>query len=109
MHTHSTVVDETMKEHEFWERYGPVETPGQEGQGSYLMDYNDVKDLDAHSVWTVVEGEDGIWVIAAGFHIVNKLGYLVTEKPWVSGGETGYYQDPDDYEDMLEEDANING
>lgn len=30
-------------------------------------------------VWTVVEGDDDNWYISQGFHLVNRIGYLVTE------------------------------
>lgn len=94
-----------MWEAEFWDRFVPIETPGQEGNGSYLREYADVKDLDNHYVWTVMEGDDGTWVTDAGFHVVNKIGYLVTQNPWVTGTESGYYDDPESYEDMRAEDA----
>lgn len=100
-----TVSDETMGEAEFWERYVPIETPGQEGNGSYLREYADVKGLDNHYVWTVVEGDDSTWVIDAGFHVVNKIGYLVTRNPWVTGMESGYYMDPEDFDELREEEA----
>ena len=98
---------ETLGEEAFWERYEPLEVPGQEGNGSYLREHEDVKDLDIHYVWTVVEGDDGSWVIDAGFHVVNKIGYLVTRNPWVLGTETGYYMDPDDFDELREEDARM--
>jgi hypothetical protein len=37
-------------------------------------------------VWTVVD-VDGELCIIAGFHFVNRFGYIITEKEWVSGGE----------------------
>ena len=36
-------------------------------------------------VWTVVEtsdDSDGTWYALPGYHAVNKIGYVVTEKPW---------------------------
>lgn len=32
-------------------------------------------------VWTVLEGGSGKWYISEGFHLVNRVGYLVTEVP----------------------------
>ncbi len=32
-------------------------------------------------VWTVVDA-DGKWYIAQGYHYVNRVGYLITEKPF---------------------------
>ena len=39
-------------------------------------------------VWTVVEGEDGNWWALTGFHIVNRLFYLVSEQEWTDA-DTG--------------------
>lgn len=39
-------------------------------------------DVDQHHIWTVVDG-DGIYMnIVSGIHIINRLGYFVTEVPW---------------------------
>jgi len=32
-------------------------------------------------VWTVVEGDNGKWYITNGIHYVNRVVYLITEKP----------------------------
>lgn len=47
-----------------------------------LFEYEAVKDLPLNTVWTVVEGDNDDWIAIPGFHIVNKLGYVLTEKPW---------------------------
>lgn len=51
-----------------------------------LMDdqfqHEEVKDLPVNQVWTVVEGDSGKLYAQTGFHIVNKLHYVVTEEPW---------------------------
>lgn|GEM_PF-4297747 len=45
-------------------------------------------DVIAHPlnfVWTVIESgddADGNWYASPGYHIVNKLGYVLTLKPW---------------------------
>jgi len=33
-------------------------------------------------VWTVVDGDDGDMYAIPGYHIVNKVGYVITENPW---------------------------
>jgi hypothetical protein len=56
------------------------------GDGDTLVDGDtpgDVETLDAAGddhVWTVLDGDEGI-TISAGRHFVNRLGYVVTEKP----------------------------
>jgi len=39
----------------------------------------------ANRIWTIVDA-DGDDVIQAGFWTVNRIGYIVTEKPWVKEG-----------------------
>lgn len=36
---------------------------------------------DPTAVWTYVDGDDGSTVIINGYHIVNRIGYFVTEIP----------------------------
>jgi hypothetical protein len=38
-------------------------------------------------IWTIMDGDDGNLFIGAGYHLVNRIGYLITEKPWVTGDE----------------------
>ena len=50
-----------------------------------------VRNTDPKRVWTIVEGDESLWVIA-GFHIVDRLGYLITQTPWTSDAETYLYE-----------------
>jgi hypothetical protein len=34
------------------------------------------------NIWTIIDNEDGDLVVIAGFHIVNRLGYLITPELW---------------------------
>jgi len=34
------------------------------------------------NIWTIVDNEDGELIIIAGFHFVNRLGYLITPEAW---------------------------
>jgi len=38
---------------------------------------------DYHQVWTLID-ESGDTYIIPGYHIVNRLGYFLTKKPWTS-------------------------
>ena len=52
-------------------------------------------------VWTVVESgddDDGSWYAIPGFHIVNKLGYVITEKRWDDESQNAIYF-LDDFDD----------
>jgi hypothetical protein len=37
-------------------------------------------------VWTIVEGDEGHRYLSAGFHLVNRVGYFLTAKPWKNSG-----------------------
>lgn len=38
--------------------------------------------LSPLNVWTMVEGDEGDWYVSQGFHLVNRIGYFVTEVPF---------------------------
>jgi len=50
-----------------------------------LFDYRDVVDKSRANVWTIVESGDDLdetWYALPGFHFVNRLGYVMTARPW---------------------------
>lgn len=68
-----------MSSSTFERRYGSVA----DAQGSTMRQYHEVKDLDLHHVWSVTEGDNGRdWYLSPGFHVVNMMGYVVSERPW---------------------------
>lgn len=85
-----------MTEDEFWEQYSPVqnhlvgdcsfdgcmfETYGEELQ--YV-----ISKVDEQIVWTILDGtENDKMYIASGYHLVNRIGYLITEKPYTKDME----------------------
>lgn len=75
-----------------------------------FFEYEDVKNMDIHYVWTVVEtgGDDRSWYASPGFHVVNKLGYVVTAKPWTTGDEEAvwFLYDFDDDDEDSEDNEN---
>jgi len=34
-------------------------------------------------VWTIIEGDNDTMYYISGFHLVNRLGFLITEKEWL--------------------------
>lgn len=47
-----------------------------------LLEFEDVQGHDQHHVWTItIDGGDNLYA-SPGFHIVNRLGYITTERPW---------------------------
>jgi hypothetical protein len=35
-------------------------------------------------IWTLIDGDDGRVYTVAGLHFVNRIGHIITEKPWES-------------------------
>jgi hypothetical protein len=46
-----------------------------------------VRKQEPKKIWTIVDGDNGNLFYMAGFHTVNRIGYFVTEVPWVTGDE----------------------
>ena len=79
-----------LTEDEFEAKFKPVENLEQD-QGTYQFDAYDEKDsgflqfmatnYPAH-VWTRIDGDDGRLYTINGWHIVDRIDYLVTEVPW---------------------------
>jgi len=82
-------------------KYTPVENPrGDLGWGfddkchlfdTFGSDLDFVKKQKSDHVWTLVDGDDGTPMLVAGFHFVNRVGYVVTKEPWTDEGE--FYED----------------
>jgi hypothetical protein len=77
-----------LHEDTFYEFFVPYRHPkaahdiwGGHGLETYGDDLELVRSLDQNHVWTVVESgcDDDFW-ITPGFHYVNRICYLVTEK-----------------------------
>ena len=50
-----------------------------------LFQFDDIRNQPLDHVWTVVDSgddSDGNWYAQPGFHVVNKLGYVMTRRPW---------------------------
>jgi hypothetical protein len=54
---------------------------GGHGLENFGKDFELVRRLNPHCVWTVVDGEHGEQWITPGIHYVNRICYLVTEVP----------------------------
>ena len=37
-------------------------------------------------VWTIIESDEKMYIVA-GFHYINRVGYMITEEAWSSGDE----------------------
>ena len=54
---------------------------GGHGLETFGKDLKIVRGQNPAYVWTVVDGESGNQWITTGFHYVNRICYLITEKP----------------------------
>lgn len=63
-----------------------------------LFEFDQVKDHPVNTVWTVVDTDENHWIAVPGFHIVNKLGYVLTTKPWTDDSIEAFW-----FEDDLED------
>jgi len=43
-----------------------------------------VRQQATENIWTIIEGDDGELYTIAGFHFVNRIGFLLTKDPWES-------------------------
>lgn len=54
---------------------------------TFGLELDAVAAADPACVWTIVDGEcDRLWLLS-GCHVVNRLGYLITERPWAGEGQ----------------------
>lgn len=91
--------NEHISEDELWEKWGVI----LKADGA-MFDHDDVKDHPLEHVWTIVDTcvyEDENWYAMPGFHIVNKLGYIMTKRAWTADTPDAIYylhEDEDDGE-----------
>ena len=63
----------------------------EDGVGIMFETYGDELEYvllqDNHNVWTYMDSDEGGTIICAGYHIVGRIGYFITQKPWTSDPE----------------------
>lgn len=52
---------------------------------TYDEEVDFVKEQDVHHIWMYGDGDDGGSYIWSGWGFVNRIGYFITEVPWVEG------------------------
>lgn len=71
-----------MNYNEWEEKFKPIEKePGSYLGETYGEDLEIINKNDIHHVWTVVDGEGGLYIIP-GKRFINRLNYILTEVPW---------------------------
>lgn len=80
------MTDRIITEDEFDAEFKPIESPGQQA-GSHLWERHEIDaamkagTITEKQVWTFVDDGEGGYGILPGFHMVNKIEYMVTEVP----------------------------
>lgn len=55
---------------------------------TFGREFERVRSTPDEYVWTYVSGDNNEGVITAGRHYVNRMGYFITQNPWVTGTES---------------------
>ena len=78
-----------ITEDEFYEKFTPIENHLDDNASwdncmfeTYGEEEDFVREQNEQNIWTIVEGDDDTMFIESGFHIVNRMGYLITEEIW---------------------------
>ncbi len=59
----------------FYDLYKPIEENGQ------IKTYETIPEgVELNRVWTMLAGDSDKWYISSGNHIVNRIGYILTQK-----------------------------
>jgi hypothetical protein len=48
---------------------------------TYDIELEWLKTQPNENVWTYMDSDDG-YLLTAGYHVVNRIGYFITEVPW---------------------------
>jgi hypothetical protein len=108
-----------ISEDEFVEKYKPIvnhicdEHGFDFGEGcclyeTYAPEIGYVHELSKTTkrVWTVAEGDNETIAYMAGFHYVNRLGFLVTEVPWENEDDYVETESMDEFREWIITDPN---
>ena len=82
-------MDILISEDEFWTDWGVVLKPTDD-----MFTFHDVKDQPLNNVWSIIESGsdlDGNWYASPGFHVVNRIGYVMTRRPWANDTPDAVY------------------
>jgi hypothetical protein len=55
---------------------------GNMGFETYDEDLDFVRSQNPNHIWTLLDDDNGVPTIVAGFHFVNRIHYIITIKPW---------------------------
>ncbi len=98
-----------MTYEQWWDTYKPVQNHLTQAafDGAMFETYGEelehVRNQDSSKIWTLVDGDDNNLYVSSGYHLVNRIGYFITEVPLDGNGflEVPVY-DEDELEEMEE-------
>ena len=76
----------------FLEKYKPIENHFAKGTDlfeTYGKELDFVKQQPLSRIWTLLCEDDDMWVVS-GFHHVNRMNYLITERSWGTAIQLDY-------------------
>jgi hypothetical protein len=83
-----------IKFEEFVEKYNPIKNPLDDNASydglmfeTFGAEHDFVCAVDNKKVWTIIDGESETSWLVAGYHFVNRFGYIITEVEWETGDE----------------------
>ena len=98
----SQVEFQTISDDDFVEIYKPIDV---NGEGDQIIQTDKEAGAEAakrglsdNHIWTIVDADGNLYA-AAGYHRVNRIGYVLTEKPWVTGNEEAVWCEFEEDED----------
>ena len=78
-----------ISEDDFFDMWGAYSSPTDD-----LFQFGEISTQPHDRVWTVVESGDddnGNWYAMPGIHLVNRIGFVLTTKPWIDEGRDAIY------------------
>ena len=75
---------ESVMDYDQWAMtYEPILRDGSELFETFGEDLEEVRNADPACVWTLIDGsEDDNCYIVNGYHLVNRVAYIITKKPF---------------------------
>lgn len=69
----------------------------------YVCEVANNKDTEK-KVWTLMEGGGSTLWLVAGYHLINRIGYFITQEDWVDSGEVYEIWGEEDEDELRESD-----
>lgn len=69
---------ENLNEDDFDTRFGHVDP----ADGDFYVETDEASTYPDNQVWTAVDGDAGGIYLIPGYHQVNRIGYVISQRPW---------------------------